>query len=443
MRAVLAFLVSARIGTQIAVLVVGALVLAHLAMAAAFLTLHPIRPEQDSPFAAIERLVLVARMIEAEPDAGKRAALLAQAQRAKSGLSVLLTAPAPEPAVREARLLQDLQARLGPGTDLFLAQPDRSQSGARSVVARLPDGTLLAVSLPQPLWDNVFLSPVTIGTLAFLASAVIILSWWAAWQLTAPLRKFADAATRFTVDAAGPPIPEQGPLEVRRAAKALNDMQARLAKLIADRTRMLAAVSHDLRTPITRLRLRAEDVANEELRAQVLRDLGTMQNLVQSVLSFLRGQHEGGPAIKTDLPPLVQTVCDGFSDMGHSVHYSGVPHLYAHCEPDQLMRAIENLIDNGLKFGTAVEVRVEQCDRAAVIEVQDNGPGIAVTEKARVIEPFYRGDTARNLSEGDSFGLGLSIAHAIIERNGGKLDLLDGAPAGLLARITLPALTDH
>lgn len=443
MRAMLAFLVSAKIGTQIAVLVVGALVLAHVAMAAAFLTLHPIRPDQDLPFAAIERLVLVARMIEAEPDTGKRATLLAQAQRAKSGLSVLLTAPAPEPAVREAHLLQDLQARLGPGTDLFLAQPDRSQSGERSAVARLPDGTLLAVPLPQPLWDKVFLSPVTIGTLAFLASAVIILSWWAARQLTAPLRKFADAATRFTVDAAGPPIPEQGPLEVRRAAKALNDMQARLAKLIADRTRMLAAVSHDLRTPITRLRLRAEDVANEELRAQVLRDLGTMQNLVQSVLSFLRGQHGGGSAIKTDLPPLVQTVCDGFSDVKHSVHYSGVPHLYAHCEPEQLMRAIENLIDNGLKFGTAVEVRVEQCDRAAIIEVQDNGPGIAVTEKARVIEPFYRGDTARNLSEADSFGLGLSIAHAIIERNGGKLDLLDGAPTGLLARITLPALTDH
>ena len=194
MRAMLAFLVSAKIGTQIAVLVVGALVLAHVAMAAAFLTLHPIRPEQDSPFAAIERLVLVARMIEAEPDAGKRATLLAQAQRAKSGLSVLLTAPAPEPAVREAHLLQDLQARLGPGTDLFLAQPDRSQSGERSAVARLPDGTLLAVPLPQPLWDKVFLSPVTIGTLAFLASAVIILSWWAARQLTAPLRKFADAA---------------------------------------------------------------------------------------------------------------------------------------------------------------------------------------------------------------------------------------------------------
>ena len=336
-----------------------------------------------------------------------------------------------------------MQARIGPRTELFLAQPDSSQSGAQSVVARLSDGTLLAVSLPLPAWEKVFLSPVTIGTLAFLSSAVIILSWWAARQLTAPLANFADAAERFTADAASPPILEQGPIEVRRAAKALNDMQARLAKLIADRTRMLAAVSHDLRTPITRLRLRVEDIADEQLRAQFLRDLGSMQNLVQSALSFLRGQHEPGPNIKTDLPPLVQTVCDGFSDMGHSVHYSGVAHLYANCEPDQLMRAIENLIDNGLKFGTAVEVRVAQRDHAAVIEVKDNGPGIAAVEKQRVIEPFYRGDTARNLSDGDSFGLGLSIAYAIVERSSGKLNLLDGTPTGLLARITLPALTDH
>ncbi len=107
------------------------------------------------------------------------------------------------------------------------------------------------------------------------------------------------------------------------------------------------------------------------------------------------------------------------------------------------MRAVENLIDNGLKFGTAVEVRVDQRDHAAVIEIQDNGPGIAATEKPRVIEPLYRGDTARNLNEGDSFGLGLSIAHAIVERSGGKLDLLDGAPTGLLARIALPAGTAH
>jgi signal transduction histidine kinase len=441
MRALASF-VSARIGTQIVVLVVSALVLAHVAITTAFLALDPAPAEQHSRFGAIERLVLFARMLDVEPDLGKRAVLLAQAQRADAGLSVLQNTPPLEAAGPEARMLQHLQARFGPRPELFVARLGNSQS-APSAVARLSDGTLLAVALPSPPWRNVFMAPVTIGTLAFLASAVIILSWWAARQLTAPLAKFADAAERFTTDVVGLPIPEQGPLEVRRAAKALNEMQTRLAKLIANRTRMLAAVGHDLRTPITRLRLRAEDIANEELRVQVLRDLGTMQNLVQSALSFLRGQHEPGPAIKTDLPPLVQTVCDSFADMGHNVHYSGVTHLYVHCEPDQLMRAVENLIDNGLKFGSTVEVRVEQRESAAVIDIRDNGPGIPTTEKPRVIEPFYRGDTARNLSEGDSFGLGLSIAHAIVERSGGRLDLMDGTPTGLLARITVPARTEH
>lgn len=442
MRVQLAPILSTRIGTQIAVLVIGALVLANALMAAVFFVLHPISAFQESPFSSIERLVLIANMLEAEPDSGKRATLLAQARRADQGLLVLQNGALQEVAAPEPRMLNGPKARLGPKTRLFLARPEGSKNPAQSAVAQLPDGTLLAVALPQPV-GNMLISPVTIGALFFLASVVTVLSWWAARQLTAPLAKFADAAERFTADVASSPIAEQGPLEVRRAARSLNNMQTRLVKLIADRTRMLAAMSHDLRTPITRLRLRAEEIANEQLRTQVLRDLGTMQNLVQSTLTFLRGQHEPAPPAKTDLPPLVQTVCDCFSDMGHSISYSGAAHLYVNCEPDYLMRAVENLIENGLKFGTAVEVHVGQRDHAAVIEVQDNGPGIAESEKSRVKEPFYRVDTARNLGEGDSFGLGLSIANAIVERSGGKLDLLDGVPTGLIARVTLPGVMTH
>ena len=168
-----------------------------------------------------------------------------------------------------------------------------------------------------------------------------------------------------------------------------------------------------------------------------------MQNLVQSALSFLRGEDEQGAAVKADLPALLQTVCDGFSDTGHAIQYSGPAHLYVSCEPDQLMRAVENLIDNGLKFGSSVAVRVDQKGQDAVIEIQDDGPGIADAEKQRAIEPFYRGDAARDLNKGDSFGLGLSIAHSIVKRNGGRLELTDGWPTGLLARITLPVTNDE
>ncbi len=430
---------STKIGTQIAILVVGALALAHVAITAGFFMLGPSLPEQNVRFGAVERLIFIARMLNAETSRDVRETLFAKAERVDSGLFMLQSPLPPETSGPDVRMMRDLQARFGASPELFVV---RLPTDERMAAARLSDGKLLVTALPASARHILFISPVAIGTLVFLASAVTVLSLWAARQLAAPLAKFADAAERFTADTSSTPIAESGPLEVRRAARALNNMQARVLKLIADRTRMLAAVSHDLRTPITRLRLRAEDIENAELRSQFLRDLGTMQNLVQSALAFLRGQDERGAAVKADLPALLQTVCDGFSDTGHTIQYSGPDHLYITCEPDQLMRAVENLIDNGLKFGSSVAVRVEQQGQDAVIEIQDDGPGIADAEKLRVIEPFYRGDAARDLNKGDSFGLGLSIAHSIVERNGGRLELADGRPAGLLARVTLPVTNE-
>lgn len=430
---------SAKISTQITVLVVGALVLAHAAMAASFFLLDPVPPTQRTPLMVVDRLLLLARMLDAEASADRRAALLVDARYADPSLSILTGATIPETTEPDARMLRYAQTQMDKVPELFLARL-RSATGERASAAatRLSDGTVLAVALPAPSRFTFFLSPLAITTLTFLASAVTVLSLWAARQLTAPLVRFASAAEQFSTEAEGTPFLENGPLEVRRAARALNEMQARIFKLMADRTRMLAAVSHDLRTPITRLRLRAEDIASIELRSQILRDLSSMQRLVQSALSFLHGQHKPFAAVKTDLPALVQTVCDGFSDMGHSINYIGPVHLYVTCEPDQVMRAVENLVDNGLKFGTTVTVRAMRQGGSAIIEIQDDGPGIADADKIRVIEPFYRGDDARNLNDGDRFGLGLSIAHSIIEGNGGTLELADNDPRGLLARIVLP-----
>ncbi len=439
MRIPLTSLSSTKIGTQIAILVVGALALAHAAIISGFFILGPGLPEQNARFGAVERLVFVARMLNAETSRDVRAALFEKAERVDSGLFMLQSSLPAETSGPDVRMMRDLQPRFGASPELFVV---RLPTDERMAAARLSDGKLLVTALPASARRMFFISPVAIGTLAFLASAVTVLSLWAARQLAVPLAKFADAAERFTADTSSTPIVESGPLEVRRAARALNNMQARVLKLIADRTRMLAAVSHDLRTPITRLRLRAEDIENAELRSQILRDLGTMQNLVQSALSFLRGQGEQDAVVKADLPALLQTICDGFSDTGRALQYSGPAHLYVSCEPDQLMRAVENIIDNGLKFGRSVAVRVHQQGQDAVIEIQDDGPGIADAEKLRVIEPFYRGDAARDLNKGDSFGLGLSIAHSIVERNGGKLELTDGRPAGLLARITLPVINE-
>lgn len=434
MNAFMQRIMPSRIGTQIAVLVVTAIVVAHVAITTVIFFGHSHAPEP--PFLEIESLVTTQRLIAAEPDETLRAAMLIAAQRAYPDLLVLSQAPAADNASPEDRFLPDLIGRVN-GVGVFIANVPAGDASQQIAVARLADGRALAVPLRTPP-RHPFLSPVVLGTLAFMASALILLSLWAARQLAAPLARVASAADRFTVTAHSPLLSEAGPVEVRRVAKALNDMQARVVTLIEDRTRMLAAVSHDLRTPITRLRLRAEDIDDVNRRAPILRDLSTMENLVQSALWFLRGELEPTPRVTTDLPPLVQTVCDDFSDAGHALRYDAPAHLYVRCAPEQLMRAIQNLIDNSLKFGGSVEVRVRSAGAEALIEVEDDGPGIPAVEKDRVLEPFYRGDAARSLNDGDSFGLGLSIARSIAVQNGGRLELVDAKPHGLIARIAVP-----
>ncbi len=443
MKHLLRHLVPVRIGSQIAVLVVTALILAHIVLTATFLLIDP-RPPHAAYFSLIERLVFLAQMMDAETDAAARANLFATAHRLDPAITLSNSAPPPVMPRADMHLMEDLQKRLGRQAKLFLSRAPNEGTQAEGFLAtiQLSDGHFLAAPLGPPPPPPSFTSPMAIATLTFLASALTLLTLWAARQLTAPLARFADAAERFTTRTPTTPLVESGPLEVRRAAKALNDMQQRVLELVADRTRMLADIGHDLRTPITRLRLRAEDVELPSLREQILRDLTTMQNLVQSALSYLRGQVKPGPTTKTDLPTLVQTVCDGFSDMGRRVDYSGPSHFYIDCEPDQVMRAVENLIDNGVKFGSSVTVRLKPKGNMIGIEVQDDGPGIPDLEKSRVLEPFYRGDSARSLNGQDSFGLGLSIAHSIVERSGGTLALLDAKPNGLLVRILLP-VTDH
>jgi len=280
-----------------------------------------------------------------------------------------------------------------------------------------------------------------ISALLFPVSVIALLSLWAARTLTAPLRRLADAAEQFTLGRSDQLLSEHGPLEIGRAAKALNEMRARVRQMVEDRTRMLAAVSHDLRTPITRLRLRAEEIEPESLRREIIQDLDGTRDLVHSALSFLRDQAHTSRQVKTDLPSLIQTLCDGFCDMGRDVKFMGPLHLDADCDPDQLSRALMNLIDNGVKFGTSVTVllHARPTGGSTVIDVKDDGPGIADSEKQRVMEPFYRGDAARGMNEHECFGLGLSIARSVAEAHGGTLTLLDGAPKGLVARMTLAA----
>lgn len=269
--------------------------------------------------------------------------------------------------------------------------------------------------------------------------SIALLGIWAARALRSPLSAFARAAESFSLNQSSPPIPETGPEEIRTAAKALNRMRERITMLMNDRTRMLAAISHDLRTPITRLRLRSEYIEDDAQRAQTLRDLDQMQAMLESVLSLLRSGSAGSPTL-VDVAALLQMICEEFSDRGHTVVYQGPGRAPLTAQPDEIRRAVTNLVENAVRFGTKVLVTLTAANDRVIIDVADNGPGIPDERKSAMLEPFVRGEEARTMDASSGFGLGLSIAQAVAQAHGGTLSLQDNDPRGLVVRILLPKI---
>jgi len=301
---------------------------------------------------------------------------------------------------------------------------------------RLDDNRWLNFSMPSPrfssLWQSRFF-------LAFFVMAVVVslLSVWAVRRSTAPLALFAWAAERLGRDVNAPDLPEGGPREVNRAAKAFNEMQRRLRSLINDRTQMLAAISHDLRTPITRLRLRAEFVEDSEQRAKMLTDLEQMEEMIAATLAFARDDNADEPRQNLDLAGLVQSICDDASDMGEDVECSNGGNEPFSGRPLALRRAFTNLVDNAVKYGHRARVNIEASPKHFTITIEDAGPGIADTELERVFEPFYRIETSRNRDTGGT-GLGLAVVRSIIRSHGGEITLSNSPKGGLRATVTLP-----
>jgi signal transduction histidine kinase len=201
---------------------------------------------------------------------------------------------------------------------------------------------------------------------------------------------------------------------------------------------MLAAISHDLRTPITRMRLRSEFIEDEGHRRRMLSDIDQMRSMLESVLSFLRNDRRLEAMTLTDIATTLQLVADQFADVGHKVTYDGPEHAMATVRPDDLMRSISNLVENSVRFGAIATIRLKASPDTVTIEVEDDGPGISDARKDVMLEPFVRGDDARNMDEAAGFGLGLSIAHSIVLAHGGKLSLNDRQPHGLIVCIQLP-----
>ena len=230
---------------------------------------------------------------------------------------------------------------------------------------------------------------------------------------------------------------EDGPVEVRRAAKAFNAMQQRLARFISDRVRILAAMSHDLKTPITRLRLRAEMLEDEAVRGKFERDLAEMEAMVTQALEFMRDSSAEERVQQVDLMALLETLRNDYRDSGRSVEISGrVGNPYAG-RPLALRRCLTNLVENAVRYGEAAAIAVEDGAKEVVVRIRDRGPGIPEAELERVFEPFYRGEASRSRETGGT-GLGLGIARNIARAHGGDIALRNYPAGGLEAVLTLP-----
>jgi signal transduction histidine kinase len=299
----------------------------------------------------------------------------------------------------------------------------------------LPEGEVIEATVGSPKLPA-FVSGLWTSTLLFLVASATVLGIWAGRALSSPLSAFARAAESFSLDRSSVPLPETGPEEIRSTARALNRMRDRITALMNDRTRMLAAISHDLRTPITRLRLRSEYIEDLTQRAQTIHDLDQMQSMLESVLSLLRSESAIKPTL-VDIAALLQMVCEQFSDCGHAVTYRGPDRATLAVRPDEISRAVTNLVENAARFGTEVSVELSMVGDQVIIEVSDDGPGIPDERKAEMLEPFVRGEEARTMDETAGFGLGLSIARAIVAAHDGTLLLLDNQPKGLRVRLVL------
>ena len=342
----------------------------------------------------------------------------------------------PDPALR--RLSDTLLADL-PGlgrTGLRLDYADVEPADAHTIIGalRIRDGSWLNFSVP--VMTGMGTAHGALVSTSIMAAGVAIVAILLVRTLVAPLRALARAADRI---GRGPAIdvPVAGPDEVRLVSRAFNDMQSRIDRLITDRTQALAAVSHDLRTPITRLRLRAAFVADPEAQSAVDADLDEMDAMIDTTLAYLRGDVEPEEPRATDLVTILATLVDAAVDAGRPASLDGPRHCVLQLRALAIKRAFANLIDNALTYGGATRVRLRDTVAGVVVTIDDSGPGIPDGELDAVFEPFRRLDPSRNSRTG-GVGLGLAIARQAILREGGTVTLANRPEGGLRAEVTIP-----
>ena len=353
-----------------------------------------------------------------------------------------------------------LTAQVGAGSEaaaslglrLLALAPELAGQGLRVAASPAPVGDephqlFVSIAAPDGGWANFSIARLRgphesmggiVLSTSLMAFGVVLLSIFMVRWITRPLRQVADAARGAYVRQEPVRIEVDGPREIRDLAQAFNEMGVRIRKLIDDRTQTLAAVSHDLKTPLTRLRLRAEELgATSPLKAEMARDLDEMEAMLDASLTFLKGGGQGEPARDLDLASLVETVVNDYADRGHAVTFTGPSKALARGRPLLLKRAIDNLVSNAARYGKTAWVGVSETERTLVVTVEDDGPGIALDQREAVFAPFVRLEASRSRETG-GVGLGLTIARDVLRSHGGDVILAARSGGGLRAVVTLP-----
>ena len=417
----------------------------------------------------VDRMAAVVALMEARP-AAERASLLAALDSPTLNVALAHSRPAPRSGERAAERV--IRGHLGAfdGRHLSISVLDhrRRDHGRRGFSRRWRRGghfdgrgndggqpdllpsrrkAVIGVGLHDGSWV-VFTASTELTSLRWAAGmtawfvlggvAVALFATWVSRRVTAPVARFAAAADRIGRDVfTAEPLPETGSPDLRRAARTFNQMQERLRRLVEDRTQMLAAISHDMRTALTRLRLRIEAISEEADRRKAEDDLAQMQGMLEATLSFARDEAADEARRPIDLAALALTLCDDASDAGAAARYEGPDHLTLSCSPIAIRRALSNLIDNAITYGGEATVRLSEDEMAVHVVIADRGPSIPEAARETVFAPFYRLEASRSRETGGT-GLGLSIARAAIRRHGGDITLADRDGGGLEARVSLP-----
>jgi signal transduction histidine kinase len=448
------FLPKSIFGQTLLVLIVG-LIISH-AVASCIYTLDRQQAIRDlSVSATAQRITNLARLVRDAPhDRQKQIVTTLSDQTFCVSLStqpmVVTAMDADQPIARKLKQLLVDQLSLGPARQprvwaapmhgpimhAFSTLEDSPGNGDLLVAVPLADGQWLSVGTTLPEGGPV-LSREFIVSMGLMEMIVIGMSVWVVRRVTAPLASLSAAADKLGNDLNAPPMPEAGTIETRRASRAFNSMQARLRDLIESRTRLLAAISHDLRTPLTLLRLRAENVEDLSEREKMISTITEMGSMIGATLEFARDEAAAEPRRRTDLTALLGSVVDDMADAGLPIAMEqGQPVIY-NCQPAALKRALTNLLDNAIKYGKRARAALRSAPPAIEITIEDEGPGIAEDELTRVFQPFYRVEGSRSRETG-GIGLGLALARSVVEAHGGKLTLINRTEGGLRALVTLP-----